>query len=98
MIAVALLVMTGLLNAATILLGGEGHAAPLYLAVLGAKLVLVLAMLALAAGQSFPPDAAAGRAPAPSASLQGNIRLGTGTGPAWSCCWRRCWACCRRLL
>ncbi len=46
MIAVALLVMTGLLNAAFILL--DGQAARLYLGVLGAKLALVLAMTVLA--------------------------------------------------
>jgi putative copper resistance protein D len=48
MIAVAMLILTGMLNAATILLGGEGHDAPLYLAVLGAKLAGVLAMVCLA--------------------------------------------------
>ena len=53
MIAVALLVLTGLINAATILLGGEGHPAQTYLTVLGVKLVLVLAMVALALGNHF---------------------------------------------
>lgn len=48
MIAVAVLLMTGMLNAATILLGGDGHDMPLYLAVLAAKLACVAAMLALA--------------------------------------------------
>jgi putative copper resistance protein D len=48
MIAVAILLMSGMLNAATILLGGEGHDTPLYMAVLGAKLALVAAMVALA--------------------------------------------------
>jgi putative copper export protein len=50
LVAVALLAMTGLINAAQILLGGE-HGAPnfFYLAVLGVKLALVAAMLALAA-------------------------------------------------
>ena len=52
-VAVAILVMTGMLNAASILLGGEGHDAPLYLAVLGAKLVLVLAMVTLALVNHF---------------------------------------------
>jgi putative copper resistance protein D len=46
MIAVTGLILTGMLNAATILLGGRD--APLYLAVLGAKLVLVAIMVALA--------------------------------------------------
>lgn len=49
MIAVLLLVMTGLVNAASIILGDKGQVSPLYLAVLGAKLALVLAMLGLAA-------------------------------------------------
>jgi putative copper resistance protein D len=53
MIAVALLVLTGMINAATIILGGEGHAAQTYLTVLGVKLVLVLAMIALALGNHF---------------------------------------------
>ena len=50
--AVLLLAMTGLVNAASILLGGGGDAAP-YLAVLGIKLALVLAMLGLAAVNRF---------------------------------------------
>lgn len=49
MVAVLLLVMTGLINAATILLGDKGSASGLYLAVLGAKLALVAGMLSLAA-------------------------------------------------
>ena len=53
MIAVLLLVMTGLVNAASILLGGEGPAPPLYLGVLSAKLGLVLIMLGLAAANRF---------------------------------------------
>ena len=48
MVAVMLLILTGMLNAATILLGGAGPVAPLYVAVLGAKLVLVAIMLGLA--------------------------------------------------
>lgn len=53
MIAVTVLVLTGMLNAATILLGGEGHDTPLYLIVLGAKLALVLAMVSLALVNHF---------------------------------------------
>jgi len=53
MIAVLLLVMTGLINAASILLGDEGKPSLLYLAVLGAKLVLVALMLGLAAMNRF---------------------------------------------
>ena len=48
MVAVAVLLLTGALNAATILLGGEGHDMLPYLCVLAAKLALVAAMLALA--------------------------------------------------
>ncbi len=52
--AVLILVMTGLINAASIILGGEGGvpAAP-YLGVLGAKLALVLIMLGLAVANRF---------------------------------------------
>jgi copper resistance protein D len=54
LVAVLLLVMTGLVNAASILLGGDGTApATAYLAVLGAKLALVLVMLGLAAVNRF---------------------------------------------
>jgi putative copper resistance protein D len=53
MIAVLVLVMTGLINAVSILLGDKGTDAPLYLGVLGAKLGLVLAMLVLAAVNRF---------------------------------------------
>lgn len=53
MIAVALLVMTGMINAAMVLLGSPGHDALNYLIVLGAKLVLVVAMIALALLNQF---------------------------------------------
>ncbi|HWU56703.1 MAG TPA: CopD family protein [Rhizomicrobium sp.] len=53
MIAVLLLVMTGLINATSILLGGKGTPSQLYLTVLGAKLVLVAGMLGLAAMNRF---------------------------------------------
>jgi len=53
MIAVLLLVMTGLINAAQVLLGGKGAPSTLYLEVLGAKLALVAAMLWLAASNRF---------------------------------------------
>lgn len=52
-IAVLLLVMTGLIDAASILLGGKGPPSLLYLAVLGTKLALVAAMLWLAATNRF---------------------------------------------
>jgi putative copper export protein len=52
MIAVLLLGMTGLINAASIVLGGGSPALP-YLGVLGAKLALVAIMLALAAINRF---------------------------------------------
>ena len=62
MIAVAILVLTGMLNAASILLGGEGHDMTAYLAVLGAKLALVVGMVALALVNHFRllPQLAAG--------------------------------------
>jgi putative copper export protein len=53
MIAVLLLVMTGLIDAAQVLLGGKGAFSTLYLAVLGAKLALVAGMLWLAAANRF---------------------------------------------
>jgi copper resistance protein D len=53
MLAVALLAMTGLINAAMVLLGTPGHDSPAYLAVLGAKLTLVLAMIGLALVNQF---------------------------------------------
>lgn len=53
MIAVLVLVMTGLIDAASILLGGTGTPSAAYLAVLGAKLALVAAMLSLAAVNRF---------------------------------------------
>jgi putative copper export protein len=49
MIAVLLLVMTGLIDTAQVLLGGKGTLSLTYLAVLGTKLVLVATMLWLAA-------------------------------------------------
>jgi putative copper export protein len=53
MIAVLLLVMTGLVNGASILLGDTGTPSLVYLAVLGTKLVLVAFMLGLAAMNRF---------------------------------------------
>ena len=53
MIAVLLLVMTGLINGASILLGDPGNKSWIYLAVLGAKLALVALMLGLAATNRF---------------------------------------------
>jgi len=57
-VSVLLLVMTGLIDAASILLGGANDASPSspatpYLSVLGAKLALVLVMLGLAAANRF---------------------------------------------
>jgi putative copper resistance protein D len=79
MIAVAILVMTGMLNAATILLGGEGHDTMGYLAALDAKLVLVAAMVALALVNHFrllPQLTAGGSAE----GLVRNIRRELGLG------------------
>jgi putative copper resistance protein D len=53
MIAVLLLVMTGLINSASILLGDKGAPSLPYLLVLGAKLALVAAMLSLAIFNRF---------------------------------------------
>ena len=53
LVAVMLLVMTGLINAVSILLGGGSAPSLVYLAVLGAKLALVLLMLCLAAANRF---------------------------------------------
>ncbi|HEY5346759.1 MAG TPA: CopD family protein, partial [Rhizomicrobium sp.] len=48
MIAVTLLLMTGIINALTILLPGPGRVAPVYLTLLGIKIALALGMIALA--------------------------------------------------
>ena len=53
MIAVLLLVMTGLINGTTILLGGAGKPSLLYMSVLAGKLALVGVMLGLAAMNRF---------------------------------------------
>jgi len=53
LVAVLLLVMTGLINAASILLGGKGAPSSFYLAVLAGKLALVAVMLWLAAANRF---------------------------------------------
>jgi putative copper resistance protein D len=53
MIAVALLIMTGMINALMVLLGSPGHDSTSYLLVLGTKLVLVTAMIALALLNQF---------------------------------------------
>jgi putative copper resistance protein D len=48
MIAVALLVMTGIINALTILLSGPGHPATVYVVLLCIKIALALSMVAVA--------------------------------------------------
>lgn len=53
MIAVALLVMTGIINAAMVLLGSPGHDDPVYAGILALKIVLALTMIALALGNHF---------------------------------------------
>jgi putative copper resistance protein D len=50
MIAVALLVMTGIINAAMVLLGNPGHDNLAYAGILALKIVLALTMIALALG------------------------------------------------
>ncbi len=72
MVAVAILILTGMLGAATILLGGPGHDTPLYLSVLGAKLVLVAAMVRLALINHF--RLLPGLAKGTGATLNRNIR------------------------
>jgi putative copper export protein len=53
MITVALLVMTGIINAAMVLLGNPGHDNPAYVGFLALKIVLALAMIALALVNHF---------------------------------------------
>lgn len=53
MITVALLVMTGIINAAMVLLSGPGHDSLFYVAVLALKIILALGMIALAVGNHF---------------------------------------------
>lgn len=53
MITVALLVMSGIINAAMVLLGSPGHDNPLYAGTLALKIVLALAMIGLALGNHF---------------------------------------------
>ena len=86
MIAVALLALTGLVNAATIVLGGEGHASRLYVGVLAAKLVLVAAML-LALANHFRLLPRLGAATDAGPCLRGNIiwELGLGAGGDRAC-------------
>ena len=81
MIAVALLALTGLVDAAIIVLGGEGSAARLYLGVLAAKLVLVLAMIALALTNHFRLLPRLARAEA-RAAFAGNVAWELGLGAA----------------
>ena len=75
-VAVALLVMTGIIDGASIVLGMPGRASTLYLGVLGAKVVLVLAMTALALSNHFrllPQLTSPLARPEASAMLKGNI-------------------------
>jgi len=53
MIAVALLVMTGIINAAMTLLGSPGHDDPIYAGILVLKIALALIMIALALSNHF---------------------------------------------
>ena len=89
MIAVLLLVMTGLIDAAQVLLGGKGTLSRLYLAVLGAKLALVAVMLWLAAANRFKwlPKGEEARNRAQHRSVN---------SPSGSllCCWRARWVSC----
>jgi putative copper resistance protein D len=78
MVAVLLLVMSGLINSALVLLGEPGKVSPPYLGVLGAKLACVAVMLALAATNRFRLIAkfTAGA----EARLARNVRLELGLG------------------
>lgn len=53
MIAVALLVMTGIINAAMVLLGNPGHDDLSYAGILALKIILALTMITLALGNHF---------------------------------------------
>jgi len=53
MITVALLVMTGIINAAMVLLGNPGHDNPAYAGILALKIILALTMVALALVNHF---------------------------------------------
>jgi putative copper resistance protein D len=53
MITVALLVMTGIINAAIVLLGNPGHDNLVYAEILALKIILALTMIALALGNHF---------------------------------------------
>lgn len=53
MVAVLILVMTGMINAASVLLSSKGTPSSVYLSILGAKLVLVAVMVWLAASNRF---------------------------------------------
>ncbi len=53
MITVALLVMTGIINAAMVLLGSPGHDDLLYAGILALKIVLAFGMIGLALGNHF---------------------------------------------
>jgi putative copper resistance protein D len=53
MITVALLVMTGIINAAIVLLGNPGHDNFVYAGILALKIILALTMIALALGNHF---------------------------------------------
>jgi putative copper resistance protein D len=72
-VAVVVLILTGMLNATTILLGGAGRDSPLYLSVLGAKLVLVAAMVRLALINHF--RLLPGLAKGTGGALNRNIRM-----------------------
>lgn len=84
MVAVLLLVMTGLINATQILLGEKGADAPSYLWILGAKLALVAVMLVLATINRFHLMPALQTGPiARNAALELGIGLVVATLAAW---------------
>jgi putative copper resistance protein D len=79
MIAVLLLVMTGMINATLVLLGGPGEISILYLGLLATKLACVCAMLALALTNRFRlmPEFTTAKA---KARLRRNVTLELGLG------------------
>jgi len=84
MVAVLLLVMTGLINATQILLGEKGADAPAYLWIFGTKLTLVAVMLALATVNRFRLEPASRtRQIARNAVLELGIGLGVVVLAGW---------------
>jgi putative copper resistance protein D len=84
MVAVLLLVMTGMINAASVLLGSPGKASPVYIGILGAKLAGATAMLCVAFVNRYwlMPEMGPDTTPArkAGAALARNVALELGLG------------------